>query len=253
MIPAQVGDVIYERAGNPNLKASTDFDKFAGSEFSRQKSNLLSIVEVESGYFDSQFLTAQKEALDKLSLISEHQYLESWKPGNASSRDSKAIYQGIGIPPHARVLAQVLSIQTTIAVSASLAEFAKQIASHTSRQRQLARPNSSRGTRVFVGHGGSQVWRELKDFLEDRLGLLVDEFNRVSSAGVATTNRLSTMTDTAGFAFLVMTGEDEQPSGTLRPRENVVHEAGLFQGRLALSVLSFSWKRVARSSATMRG
>ena len=29
-----------------------------------------------------------------------------------------------------------------------------------------------------------------------------------------------------------MTGEDEQPCGELRARENVVHEAGLFQGRL---------------------
>ena len=38
--------------------------------------------------------------------------------------------------------------------------------------------------------------------------------------------------DSAGMAFLVMTGEDEQPDGQLRARENVVHEAGLFQGRL---------------------
>ena len=29
-----------------------------------------------------------------------------------------------------------------------------------------------------------------------------------------------------------MTAEDEQPDGTLRARENVIHEAGLFQGRL---------------------
>jgi predicted nucleotide-binding protein len=29
-----------------------------------------------------------------------------------------------------------------------------------------------------------------------------------------------------------MTAEDEQPDGKFRARENVVHEAGLFQGRL---------------------
>jgi predicted nucleotide-binding protein len=40
------------------------------------------------------------------------------------------------------------------------------------------------------------------------------------------------MMDTAGIAFLIMTGEDEQADGFLRARENVVHEAGLFQGRL---------------------
>ena len=40
------------------------------------------------------------------------------------------------------------------------------------------------------------------------------------------------MLDSAGFAFLVLTAEDQQPDGTYRARENVVHEAGLFQGRL---------------------
>ena len=34
------------------------------------------------------------------------------------------------------------------------------------------------------------------------------------------------------MAFLVMTAEDEQADGKLRARENVVHEAGLFQGKL---------------------
>ena len=40
------------------------------------------------------------------------------------------------------------------------------------------------------------------------------------------------MLDEATFAFLVMTAEDEQPDGTKRARENVIHEIGLFQGRL---------------------
>ena len=34
------------------------------------------------------------------------------------------------------------------------------------------------------------------------------------------------------MAFLIMTGEDEQADGSLRARENVIHEVGLFQGRL---------------------
>jgi hypothetical protein len=88
------------------------------------------------------------------------------------------------------------------------------------------------GQKVFIGHGRSPVWRELKDFLQDRLHLTTDEFNSVSTAGVAISNRLEEMLNNAAFAFLILTAEDEQPDGTLRPRENVVHEAGLFQGRL---------------------
>jgi predicted nucleotide-binding protein len=34
------------------------------------------------------------------------------------------------------------------------------------------------------------------------------------------------------FAFLVLTGEDEQGDGRVNARLNVVHEAGLFQGKL---------------------
>jgi predicted nucleotide-binding protein len=90
---------------------------------------------------------------------------------------------------------------------------------------------SKAGTHVFIGHGRSPV-RILKDFLEDRLGLSVDEFNRVPVAGRATVTRLSEMLDSAAFAFLIMTAEDEQTDGKVRARENVVHEVGLFQGRL---------------------
>jgi hypothetical protein len=85
---------------------------------------------------------------------------------------------------------------------------------------------------VFVGHGHSAIWRELKDFLHDRLGLKVDEFNRISTAGISTTSRLDEMLDNAAFAFLIMTAEDEQADGKRYARLNVVHEAGLFQGRL---------------------
>lgn len=36
----------------------------------------------------------------------------------------------------------------------------------------------------------------------------------------------------ATFAILLLTGEDETAAGPLRARQNVVHEVGLFQGRL---------------------
>lgn len=88
------------------------------------------------------------------------------------------------------------------------------------------------GNKVFIGHGGSSVWRDLKDFLKDRLNLRVEEFNSSSTAGMSTIERLSEMLDSSTFAFLIMTGEDETSDGKLQARLNVVHEIGLFQGRL---------------------
>jgi predicted nucleotide-binding protein len=96
------------------------------------------------------------------------------------------------------------------------------------------RTSAALGSRVFIGHGRSPVWRELKDFLNDRLSLRWEEFNRESTAGIATTERLTEMLKSAAFAFLIMTAEDEHADETIHARENVIHEMGLFQGRLGL-------------------
>ena len=91
-----------------------------------------------------------------------------------------------------------------------------------------------RGNRIFIGHGHSPLWRELKDFIADRLRLPWDEFNREEVAGYTTSERLQTMLSQSAFAFLVMTAEEEHRDATVHARPNVIHEVGLFQGRLGL-------------------
>jgi predicted nucleotide-binding protein len=86
--------------------------------------------------------------------------------------------------------------------------------------------------KIFIGHGKSEQWRILKDFLHERLSLKYEEFNRISAAGINTQERLSEMLDQCGFAFLVLAAEDLHGDGSLHARENVIHESGLFQGRL---------------------
>jgi hypothetical protein len=58
--------------------------------------------------------------------------------------------------------------------------------------------------------------------LSNRLQLSPVEFNSTSAAGVAISERLNEMLEAAGFAFLVLTGEDEQ--ARLRPA--LAHMAG---------------------------
>lgn len=88
------------------------------------------------------------------------------------------------------------------------------------------------GDKIFIGHGHSPIWHELKDFISERLGLPCDEFNRVSTAGIGIQERLKEMLDRACMAFLIMTAEDKQPDGKMRARQNVIQEIGLFQGKL---------------------
>lgn len=86
--------------------------------------------------------------------------------------------------------------------------------------------------KVFIGHGRSHAWTGLKDLLENRFHLPYDEFSREPRAGYSTQEVLVTMLDGAKFAFLVMTAEDEHGDDKLHARQNVIHEIGLFQGRL---------------------
>jgi hypothetical protein len=41
---------------------------------------------------------------------------------------------------------------------------------------------AKKGEKIFIGHGHSPAWRELKDFIVDRLKLTYDEFNAASAA-----------------------------------------------------------------------
>ena len=40
------------------------------------------------------------------------------------------------------------------------------------------------------------------------------------------------MLEVSTFAFLILTAEDERSDGSVTARQNVIHEAGLFQGKL---------------------
>lgn len=85
---------------------------------------------------------------------------------------------------------------------------------------------------VFIGHGQSPVWARLQIFLENDLGLDTVSYEAESRAGEAIIPILEEMLERATFAVLVLTAEDATASGTKRARQNVIHEAGLFQGKL---------------------
>src|SRR5262249_47154022 len=85
----------------------------------------------------------------------------------------------------------------------------KMVPASSAAQQSDAPPQSSaRGTKIFIGHGHSLAWLELKNFITDRLKLPYDEFNAKPSAGIANVARLEEMLNNAAFAFLVFTAED---------------------------------------------
>lgn len=81
----------------------------------------------------------------------------------------------------------------------------------------------------------SGQWKELKDHLHEQHGYEVEAYETGARAGHEIRDVLEEMLGKVSFAVLVMTGEDGVECGMMRARQNVVHELGLFQGRLGFT------------------
>jgi predicted nucleotide-binding protein len=224
-------EIILKRAGDPDWSAIEDDLGAIADELRRLKESAVSVLSsvlTKDGYLERKL--SEIEALSSPSLTAIQ---DSMIPNRSIwTRDTLAMSQGFRLAPHQAMLSLPASGGAVGLNLDRLEKSTREAASHLQRTEASSRKAGLVGTNVFIGHGRSLLWRELKDFIEDRLGLPVDEFNSVPIAGVTTAARLSELLDAAAFAFLILTAEDEQPDGTLRARENVLQEAGLFQGRL---------------------
>lgn len=232
----EVEKEIRKRAGNPDTtKAQEAAEK--GRQFVEQKrDDVASILRTAKSIHNDPFLDKSIEETEAVKVFTLAEFIAAMKPtGSFMSRDTTALTQGRWTPPHFSVLANVLAMKAPKRASELLAVIVRRAFSHLERTQKRQATAERIGTNVFIGHGRSKEWKDLKDFINDRMRLPWDEFNRVPVAGIPNAVRLSTMLDAAAIAFLVLTAEDERADGKLQARMNVVHEAGLFQGRLGFS------------------
>jgi predicted nucleotide-binding protein len=84
---------------------------------------------------------------------------------------------------------------------------------------------------VFISHGRSHLWKDVARFIEKRLEIdtviLKDQINK----GRTIIEKLEEEADDCDYAIIIMTAEDEMADGSLRARQNIVHEIGFFQGK----------------------
>lgn len=182
---------------------------------------------------EDKFFNDMLSQAEKIESNSYTQFIKSIIPnGQQMTRDMHALQGGYVAPPHLSLIAEVCATRSPYIGCEKLANILKRLASHIEITIKQKMESKHLGTRVFIGHGRSHAWRDLKDFVQDRLNLPWDEFNRVPVAGFTNIARLSTMMNNAAVAFIIMTAEDEQLDGKMHARMNVIHEAGLFQGKL---------------------
>jgi len=90
--------------------------------------------------------------------------------------------------------------------------------------------------RIFIGHGGQSTdWLELQNDLQSKHGYQCEAFESGARAGHTIRDILEGALDTNSFAILIFSGEDRQDDGAIRARQNVIHETGLFQGKIGFS------------------
>ena len=226
-----VVSAIKQHAGNPDTKEQEDKASTAKEVFEESQSHVLSLL---SGVLkDDKFLQNISDKVKKLESYGPSGFVEAMRPKmQMMSRDMRAIQAGLHTPPHLSVIADVLAIKFPFTACEKLSKLSRRAASHIQNVEKHKIRSERIGTNVFIGHGRSSVWKDLKDFIRDRMHLPWDEFNRVPVAGITNIDRLSQMLEEAAIAFLIMTAEDEQADGKQHARQNVIHEAGLFQGRL---------------------
>ncbi|MFI5322488.1 MAG: hypothetical protein ACHQ6U_02900 [Thermodesulfobacteriota bacterium] len=209
-----IKEAIYKLADNPDLSFAEKLCEDAENSFNDKKQEILSLLSIANPKQLDPFLTSLEEQVKVLKIYSKYEIIRGLQPsGKLYSRDSLAVTQGLQTPPHIAVLIDIMSLRQPPEICLKLSLIARKAGSHVSRLDSTKSRMEKIGTNVFIGHGGSQIWRELKDYIQYRLRLPWDEFNRVPVAGITNIARLSEMLDLAAIAFLVMTAEDEHADG----------------------------------------
>jgi predicted nucleotide-binding protein len=149
-----------------------------------------------------------------------------WLSGAASS--------SVNIRAYGTASVHVDIAMPTRALVLRVASVVREAALKSENLRPLDEAPPTKPLKVFIGHGGaSRAWQDLKDHLVHQHGVQVEAYETGRRAGHTIRDILIEMLDVSTMAFLVHTKEDEMASDDKwRARQNVVHETGLFQGRL---------------------
>ncbi|MEZ8782600.1 TIR domain-containing protein [Vibrio splendidus] len=228
----EIVDYIQDKAGNPDISNSSKKSIEAREIIDDVKHNILALIHSKGLVEHDIFLQKLLEEMEAIEAPSKEDFLKNSLPrGQVITRDQNVEHKILN-PPHKVVECTVCGITAAFFAAGKLYKVIQRIAKYLQNQESKMVIEERIGTHVFIGHGRSHDWRDLKDFVSERLNLPWDEFNRVPVAGLTNITRLAQMLDQASIAFLVMSAEDEQADGNQHARMNVIHEVGLFQGRL---------------------
>lgn len=232
-----VEQYVMRLAGNPNLAKSENVSSKRKADFEQLIERARSAASITPR--DDSYITGKLADLEAIEIPSREILTQSQMEvakGSFPVRDMRALEGGWQPAAHQQVQAYVMHIKAPYFTARRLALTCEQLAEHLEfTDTEAGAKMKTSGKKVFLGHGGeSSEYLKLGVWLGD-LGLEWEVYDRKPTAGYSTKERLTEMLDNAQIAFLLMTPEDEASDGKLEARSNVIHEVGLFQGRLGFS------------------
>lgn len=210
------------------------------------------VIKEAARVFDSQVADKGRRATDPTlkmstskagedwSYDSENEFYSDYRQGPQEAEYDRTFY-GTSSEPMRYLLVRLSSTHTVVSVSfpsrSAIEEvfevFEKHLESSTLLPTAASKINFE--PTIFIGHGRSNQWRDLKDHLQDQHGHSIEAYEVGARAGHAIRDILEDMTVTRSFAVLVLGAEDKDDEGNFHARPNVIHELGLFQGKLGFS------------------
>ncbi len=232
---AEVEKEILRRAGVSDVDLINQAADNARDAFEEAREELLPIIDaIISTNDDSVLREIRKQISELQSFVGRQQFADVLTPRRTViTNDYRALNGGHSVALHLCFNCWLLERLSYVEQTKELAKLGRRVQRYMEQKYKMKGKSLAKvDGKIFIGHGRSSVWLKLAAFLRDRLQLEFEEFNQESAAGLSNKERLLAMLGNSCFALLIMTAEDEHADKTRHARENVIHEAGLFQGRL---------------------
>lgn len=163
---------IKKRAGNPDTTKAEEAADRGHKFFEQKRDDVVSILRTANGVRSDSFLEKLIEEVEQIRVSTALEFVTYMRPsGELMSRDVIALTQGLWTPPHIAVLAEVFSIRAPQIACESLAKSVRRAFSHLERTEKRLAKTERIGTNIFIGHGRSKEWKDLKDFISERMRL----------------------------------------------------------------------------------
>jgi len=171
-------DALTKQVDKPNIEDLIALANQIDEKLTPLREELLSSLTALSESSVDSYVGKLLERATNTRPITINDFISAVRPsGRFFSRDSVAVTNGQQTPPHIFLFAQISTVELHLDLPKKLASITRQASSHLNRRQSAKQGAVAIGTKVFIGHSRSTAWRELKDFVQDRLDLEWDEFN----------------------------------------------------------------------------